>query len=105
MKPDEKRPYNKWSREELCNAEATACQFLEENCIQISETMRAKVKFLETLLQRLSLKKTSFEDRLEYFARVSEIAALIQDDADGFFELASQPMVARILRTVGTSKR
>src|SRR5438552_10677390 len=93
MKPDDNRPYGKWSREELRNAEATASQFLDENCSQIAETMRAKVKFMETLIQRLSQKKTTFDDRLEYLARVSEIASLIQDDADGFFELASQPMV------------
>lgn len=100
MKPDENRPYGKWSPEELQNAEATACQFLEENCAQIADTMRAKIRFIETLLQRLSLKKTSLSDRLEYFARISEIARLIEDDADGFFKLASQPVVARILSTV-----
>jgi hypothetical protein len=103
MKPDDSCPYGKWSREELHNAENTACQFLEENCLQIADTLRAKVKFLDTLIHRLSLKKTSFEDRLEYFARVSEIARLIEDDADGFFELASQPMIARILGTVPPS--
>jgi len=100
MKPDDKPPRGKWSREELHGAEATAREFLEENCVQIADTMRAKVKFLETLIQRLSLKKTTLEDRLEYFARVSEIARLIESDADGFFELASQPIVARILGTV-----
>ena len=94
------RHYSKWSREELRKAEATASQFLEENSSQIADTMRAKAKFLETLIQRISMKKTTFDDRLEYFARVSEIARLIQDDADGFFELASQPVVARILGTV-----
>jgi hypothetical protein len=105
MKPDDNHPYGKWSPEELHNAQKTACQFLEENCAQIAETLRAKVKFLETLIHRLSLKRTSFEDRLEYFARVSEIAKLIEDDADGFFELASQPMVARILGTVPPNQK
>jgi hypothetical protein len=100
MTPDNNRHYGKWSREELRNAEATARQFLEENSAPIADTMRAKAKFLETLVQRISLKKTTFEERLEYFARISEIARLIQDDADGFFELASQPVVARILGTV-----
>jgi hypothetical protein len=100
MKPDDNRPYGKWNRDELRNAEATACQFLQDNSTQIADTMRAKVKFVETLIQRLGSKKTSFEDRLEYFARISEIAHLIQEDADGFFELASQPVVARILGTV-----
>ena len=98
--PDHRRNYGKWSREELRNAEATASHFLEENSSQIAETIRVKAKFLEALIQRVALKKTSFEDRLEYFARISEIAALIQEDADGFFELASQPVVARILSTV-----
>jgi hypothetical protein len=100
MKPEDNRPYGKWSREELRNAEVTASQFLEENSVQIADTMRAKVKFLETLLQRLSQKKVGLADRLEYFARISEIAELLQDDADGFFELASQPVVARILATI-----
>lgn len=100
MPPDNNRHYGKWSKEELRNAEATACQFLEENSTQIGETMRAKLRFLEVLIQRISQSKTGFEDRLEYFARVSEVASLIQADADGFFELASQPVVARILGSV-----
>jgi hypothetical protein len=98
--PENNHPYGKWSREELRNAEMTAGQFLQENCVEIADTMRAKAKFLETLVERLSLSKTSFEDRLDYFARVAEIARLIEEDANGFFELASQPAVARILRTV-----
>jgi hypothetical protein len=100
MTPDNNRHYGKWSREELRNAEATARQFLEDNSAPIADTMRAKAKFLETLVYRISLKKTTFEERLDYFARISEIARLIQEDADGFFELASQPMVARILGTI-----
>ena len=94
------RPYGKWSREELRQAEFTAGRFLQDNSAQIADTMRAKAKFLETLVQRLALKKTTFEERLDYLARISEIAALIQEDADGFFELAAQPVVARILGTV-----
>jgi hypothetical protein len=92
--------YGKWSRDELRNAETTARQFLEDNSVQIADTMRAKAKFLDTLLARVSLKSTGFEERLEYFARISEIARLLQEDADGFFELASQPVVARILGSV-----
>jgi hypothetical protein len=96
----EQRPYDNWSSEELRNAEAIASQFLEEHGSQIAETMRAKARFLENLLQRVSLPQTTFADRLEYFARISEIARLIQDDADGFFGLASRPLVARLIRTV-----
>jgi hypothetical protein len=100
--PDQKRPYGKWTREELLGAESTAREFLQENGGAIADTMRAKAKYLETLIQRVAHPKTTFDDRLEYFARISEIAALIQQDADGFFQLASQPVVARILKSVKT---
>jgi hypothetical protein len=98
--PDQNRPYGKRSREELRKAEATASQFLEENSAQIAETMRAKARMLELLIERISSSETDFGDRLDYFARIAEIAGLIRSDADGFFELASQPVVARILATV-----
>src|SRR5215471_5638353 len=98
--PDNRNPNSKRTPQEMRNAEATARAFLAENSSQIADTMRAKAKFLETLIQRISSPKTSFDDRLEYFARISEIAALIQEDADGFFALASQPVVAQILATV-----
>jgi len=101
--PDNHKPYGKWTREELRTAEATAREFLHDNSSQIADTMRAKTKYLETLIHRVALPKTSFEDRLEYFARISEIAELIQNDADGFFALASQPVVARILKSVRRS--
>jgi hypothetical protein len=100
MKPDDAHSYGKWSKDELSKAETTASAFLQNNSTQIAETMRAKLRFLETLIQRLSLKGTSFEDRLDYLARISEIAQMLESDADGFFELASQPVVARILRSV-----
>ena len=93
--PDENRQKDSWR-----NAQATACQFLAENGPEIAETMRAKAKFLETLVRRLSHPRTSFDDRLDSLARISEVARLIGEDADGFFELASQPVVARILATV-----
>jgi hypothetical protein len=97
---EQKRPYGKWTKEELLGAESTARQFLQDNSSAIADTMRAKAKYLEALVQRVGHPKTTFDDRLEYFARISEIAALIQQDADGFFQLASQPVVARILKSV-----
>jgi len=102
---DQRRPYGKWSKEELLGAEATARHFLEENSSPIAETMQAKARFLEKLIHRIGAPQTTFEDRLEYFARISEVAQLIQQDADGFFELASQPVVARILGTVKKKRR
>jgi len=102
--PEDKRHYGRWSKEELHKAEAAARRFLEENSSQIAATMQGKTKILEYWIEQLSLKETTFQDRLEYFARASEVARLIQADADGFFDLASQPMVARILGTVPPSK-
>ena len=64
---DHQKPYGKWTREELRSAEATARQFLQDNSSQIADTMRAKAKYLETLIQRVALPKTSFEDRLGVF--------------------------------------
>ena len=98
------RPYQRLNREQLRKAEATASRFLEDNSVQIAEAMKAKAKFLDTLVHRLSLKTTTFDDRLDYLARISEIAGLIQQDADGFFELAAEPVVAQILRTVPKKK-
>jgi hypothetical protein len=98
--PEDNGQYGNWSPEELRNAETTARKFLEDNSEQIGSTLRAKAKFLEALIERVSHRKTAFEDRLEYFARMSEIARMIGEEADGFFELASQPVVAQILGTV-----
>lgn len=101
---DNLNPQRKWSAEELRNAEATASEFLEENGGQIADNMRAKAKFLEILIHRVSIAKTPLADRLECFARIAEIAKLIQEDADGFFDLASRPVVARIVYTVPPRK-
>jgi hypothetical protein len=102
MNPEEKKQFARWSKEELQKAEATATRFLEDNGAQIAETLQAKVRFLEILIERLSSKKTSLDQRLDCFARIAEISDLLKEDADGFFELASRPMVARILTTVRT---
>jgi hypothetical protein len=85
---------------ELEAAESTATRFLDEHREQIADTLRAKSKFIETLVQRIAHRKTSYQERLECFARISEIARLIEEDADGFFQLASRPVVARILAEV-----
>ncbi|MFN7997401.1 MAG: hypothetical protein U0Q18_27540 [Bryobacteraceae bacterium] len=97
MKPDPKDDYSHWSRDELRKAEATAQQFLEQHAGQIGETLRSKAQFLEGLIRVVANKKTTLDQRLDSFARISEIAQLLKQDADGFFELASQPVVARIL--------
>ena len=98
--PEDKRHYGRWSKEELYRAEAAARRFLEENSTQIAATVQGKARILEYWIEQLSFKETSFQDRLEYFAHASEVARLIQADADGIFDLASQPTVARILGAV-----
>jgi hypothetical protein len=102
---DRKNNYGKWSQEELRKAEATARQFLEANGHQISETLRAKVKYLDLLVNRLAARQSSLDERLDCFARIVEISQLLKDDAEGFFELASQPVVAQILNTVRAKKK
>ena len=96
--------YGKWSRDELRKAEATAKQFLEENGVQIADTLRTKVKYLDMLVHRLATRKGTLDERLDCFARIAEISQLLKDDAEGFFELASQPVVAQILNTVKARK-
>ena len=99
---DRERRYNysKWSKDELKRAESTATQFLEQNGPQITETFRAKMRCLEILVNRLNTKKLTLDQRLDCFARISEISSMMKDEAEGFFELASQPIVARILSSV-----
>ena len=104
MHPEDPNQFSRWSQEELRKAEATAGQFLAENRAQIAETLRAKANFVEMLIERLSSKETTLDQRLECFARISEVADLIKEDTDGFFELASQPVVARILSTIKPKK-
>lgn len=87
----------RWYKEELRKAEVAATQFLEQNAPQISETMRTKARYLDGLIQVLSHQQTTLDQRLDCFARIAEISQLLKEDADGFFELASQPVVARIL--------
>jgi hypothetical protein len=104
MKRDSQDDFGRWSKDELRKAEATASQFLEQNARQISETLRAKAKFLEGLIQAIGSRKTTLDERLDCFARISEISQLLKEDADGFFELASQPVVARILLNTKKSR-
>jgi hypothetical protein len=92
--------YSHWTDQELRHAEVTADQFLRENAAQIVETLRNKLKFLEFLIERLDQRNVSLNHRLDCFARITEISQFMKDDAQGFFELASQPIVARLLQGV-----
>ncbi len=89
--------YAKWSERELRRAESVAGRFLEDNMDTIGDNLRLKVHQLDGLVQRLSDPQLSLDERLHTFARIEEIARGLQTDAQGFFRLASEPVVARIL--------
>ena len=92
--------YSQWTDQELRHAEITADRFLRDNSTQIVETLQAKLRFLEFLIQRLNRKNAPLNHRLDCFARIAEISQFMKEDAQGFFELASHPIVARLLQGV-----
>ena len=92
--------YAKWSEQELRKAESMADRFLQENGDQIHENFRAKVDALDELVESLLDERLTFDERLDCFARIAEISSALQEDAQGFFGLASEPVVARILADV-----
>jgi hypothetical protein len=102
--PNRKLNYGNWSSEELRRAESTAGKFLQDHGSQISETFRAKMKCLEILVDRLNVQKTTLDERLDCFAQIAEISQMLKDQAEGFFELGSQPVVARVLANVRRKK-
>jgi exonuclease VII small subunit len=92
--------YAKWSEQELRKAESMADRFLQENGDQIHENFRSKVEALTDLVESLETANLTFDERLDCFARIAEVSAALQEDAQGFFGLASEPVVARILADV-----
>jgi exonuclease VII small subunit len=90
--------YSKWSEEELQRAEREADRFLNENEGQIRENLEAKLALLGRLVRSLNGQPVSLDERLDCFARIAEAAGALEEDAKGFFSLASEPIVARLLR-------
>ena len=97
--------YAKWSEQELRKAESVAAQFLQDNGDQIWTSFRAKVDALDELVNRLHEEDLPVDERLDCFARIAEISAVLLEDARGFFGLASEPVVARILAHVAGKPR
>jgi len=93
--------YANWSDEELRRAESVAHRFLEDNGPQIHESFQAKVQQLQQLAQALRYQPMKLDERLECFARITEIARSLSEDAEGLFKLASEPLVARMLAKIG----
>ncbi len=82
-----------------------AAKFLEENRDPISENFHAKVDELAALAELIRQSHLSLDERLHAFTRIAEIARALQDDARGFFRMASEPVVARILARVDSKPR
>ena len=97
--------YAKWSERELRKAESVAGHFLRENIDTIAESLRLKVDQLDGLVNRLHHPQLSLDERLHIFARLEEISRSLQHDAQGFFRMASEPVVARILAQVEEKPR
>jgi len=93
----QRNDYSKWSEEALRRAEWEADRFLSENQAQIRENLEAKLALLDRLVKSLSGQQMSLDERLDYFARIAEASGALEEDAKGFFSLASEPVVARLL--------
>jgi len=93
--------YSQWSEAELARAESTAEEFLTDNREKISTIFQRQQAALYHLLEILDRPDLSLQDRLDCFARISEMADCLRDCANGFFELGAQPLVARVLQLPG----
>ena len=92
-----KNDYSEWSEEELRRAESEADRFLNENEAQIRENLESKLALLDGLVKGLGGQQLSLDERLDCFARIAEVSGALEEDAKGFFSLASEPVVARLL--------
>ena len=89
--------YAKWSDQELRNAVSVADRFLLENGDQIHENFPAKVDALDDLIESPHEGDLTLDERLDCYARIAEVSGALAEDAQGFFGLASEPVVARLL--------
>ncbi len=96
--------YAKWSEPELRRAESVAERFLRDNVDPIVESLRVKVDQLDGLVEKLHHPGLSLDERLHIFTRIEEISRTLQQDAQGFFRMAAEPVVARILAQVETKR-
>jgi len=99
MRP-QKNDYGKWSEEELRRAESVAGTFLQENDARIRANFEAKLHALDALVNGLGQRGMTLDERLDCYARIAEVSGALAEDARGFFGLASEPVVARLLANV-----
>lgn len=92
--------YERWSPQELQQAERVAMEFLNENMAGIADTFDQRIALLRRLTGMLRSGDVSFEDRMLYLSLVQEIATSVSDSARDFFNIGCGPQVARIIRNV-----
>jgi hypothetical protein len=88
--------YANWSEPELRKAESAADDFLNENMDGIIDHLQATISQLGQLVDSVG-RQITLDERLNAFARIAEAARVLEEDARGFFSLASEPVVARLL--------
>lgn len=89
--------FSHWTDSELARAEVTAGQFLNDNQVTISVVFARQCAILQRLIAMLGHGNLSLDEQLDCFARIGELADGLQRSANGFFNLGSQPLVARML--------
>src|SRR5205807_5722838 len=89
--------YTDWSNSELQRAELTARQFFSENHGQIFQAFESQCSILERLVVVLNRPDLTLDQRLDCFARIGEVSQSIRESAEGFFQLGSHPLIARVL--------
>ena len=90
--------FERWSPQELQQAERVAMDFLTENIDGIADTFEQRIGLLRRLTGMLRDSETPFEDRMMYLSLLGEIATSVSDSARDFFNIGAGPGVAKIIR-------
>ena len=89
--------FSRWTAAELARAESTVEEYLNDNGKAITQLLDRQFAVLGRLVASLKRGNLTLEQRLDYFARIADVAEGLQVSAKGFFELGSEPVVARML--------
>jgi len=92
--------YERWSPQDLQQAEQLAMDFLSENMTSIADTFDQRIALMRRLTGMLRANDLGFEDRMLYLSLLQEIATSMSDSARDFFNIGCGPQVARIIRNV-----
>jgi len=90
--------FERWSPQDLQQAERVAMDFLAENIEGIADTFDQRISLLRRLTGMLRAPETAFEDRMLYLSLLEEIATSVSDSARDFFNIGAGPGVAKIIR-------